>query len=75
MPSDLIHRERLTLDGDGRPVIEWIAGPVFTNLLLADEINRASPKAQAALLEVSEERHVTPLKCAPNDRAPAFAGR
>jgi MoxR-like ATPase len=61
MPSDLIHRERLTLDAEGRPVIEWIAGAVFTNLLLADEINRASPKAQAALLEVSEERHVTPL--------------
>jgi len=61
MPSDLIHRERLTLDEDGRPVIEWLPGPVFTNLLLADEINRASPKAQAALLEVTEERHVTPL--------------
>ncbi len=61
MPSDLIHRERLTLDEEHRPVIEWVPGPVFTNLLLADEINRASPKAQAALLEVSEERHVTPL--------------
>jgi MoxR-like ATPase len=61
MPSDLIQRERLILDAEGRPRIEWVAGPVFTNLLLADEINRASPKAQAALLEVSEERHVTPL--------------
>jgi len=61
LPSDLIQRERLTLDENGRPLIEWLPGPVFTNLLLADEVNRASPKAQAALLEVTEERQVTPL--------------
>jgi MoxR-like ATPase len=61
MPSDLIQRERLNLDGQGRAVIEWRPGPIFTNLLLADEINRASPKAQAALLEVTEERQVSPL--------------
>lgn len=65
MPSDLIQRERLGLDPSGRAVIEWKAGPIFTNLLLADEINRASPKAQAALLEVTEERQVTPLYQAP----------
>ena len=61
MPSDLIHRERLNLDKDGRAAIEWRPGPIFTNVLLADEINRASPKAQAALLEVTEERQVTPM--------------
>ncbi len=37
----------------------WHAGPIFTNVLLADEINRASPKTQSALLEVMEEGHVT----------------
>ena len=61
MPSDLIQRERLNLDEEGHAAIEWRPGPIFTNILLADEINRASPKAQAALLEVTEERQVTPM--------------
>jgi len=42
-----------------RGVFEMVKGPVFTNILLADEINRAPPKTQAALLEVMEERQVT----------------
>jgi len=42
-----------------REVFEFQEGPIFANLVLADEINRASPKTQSALLEVMEERHVT----------------
>jgi MoxR-like ATPase len=43
----------------GRATFEFRPGPVFANVVLADEINRASPKTQAAMLEVMEERHVT----------------
>ena len=46
---------------DGKPVYRFQQGPVFTQLLLADEINRASPKTQSALLEALQERHVTVL--------------
>jgi MoxR-like ATPase len=46
---------------DGRPSYRFQQGPVFTQLLLADEINRASPKTQSALLEALQERHVTVL--------------
>ena len=60
MPSELILKELLVYQGD-RPQIVPKLGPVFANLLLADEINRASPKVSAALLEATEERHVTPL--------------
>ncbi len=61
MPSDVIQRERLELGENDKASIVWHPGPVFTNLLLADEINRASPKTQAALLEVTEELQVTDL--------------
>jgi MoxR-like ATPase len=60
MPTDLTHRERLNMAG-GQARIDWLPGPIFTNVLLADEINRASPKVQAALLEACEERCVTTL--------------
>ncbi len=56
MPSDLVGVN--ILDESGRR-FEYRAGPVFTDLLLADEINRAPPKTQAALLEAMEERQVT----------------
>ena len=46
---------------DGKPTYRFQEGPVFTQLLLADEINRASPKTQSALLEALQERHVTVL--------------
>ncbi|MFT4549179.1 MAG: MoxR-like ATPase [Verrucomicrobiales bacterium] len=46
---------------DGSPTYRFQKGPVFTQLLLADEINRASPKTQSALLEALQERHVTVL--------------
>jgi MoxR-like ATPase len=44
---------------EGSRTFEFIPGPIFANLLLADEINRASPKTQSALLEAMQERHVT----------------
>src|SRR5829696_9008812 len=58
LPSD-ITGSHILQDRDGRKEFAFHAGPVFTNLLLADEINRASPKTQAALLEAMQERCVT----------------
>src|ERR1700680_1497672 len=46
-------------DGDGRKSLGFPPGPIFTNLLLADEINRATPKTQSALLEAMQEKQVT----------------
>jgi MoxR-like ATPase len=60
LPSDIIGSEILNVDQEsGRRNFEFSAGPVFTNLLLADEINRASPRTQSALLEAMQERTVT----------------
>jgi MoxR-like ATPase len=61
MPSDILGSHILQGSDDGRRTMEFHAGPVFTNLLLADEINRASPKTQSALLEAMQERSVTLL--------------
>ena len=58
MPADIIGTE-LVVDRDGRKVFEFAPGPVFTHLLLADEINRATPKTQSALLEAMGEYQVT----------------
>ena len=59
MPSDITGYELLGRDESGAPEMVFREGPVFTNLLLADEINRAAPKTQSALLEAMGERHVT----------------
>src|SRR5499433_668722 len=60
MPSDIIGTEVIEEDrGTGRREIRFIAGPVFANVILADEINRTPPKTQAALLEVMQEYQVT----------------
>ena len=60
MPSDITGYELLRRDGDGAaPGMVFRPGPVFANLVLADEINRAAPKTQSALLEAMAERHVT----------------
>jgi MoxR-like ATPase len=62
MPSDITGYELLGRDGrDGEagPAMVFRPGPVFANLVLADEINRAAPKTQSALLEAMAERHVT----------------
>jgi MoxR-like ATPase len=59
MPADLIGTNVITEAADGRRQFEFQAGPVFTNILLADEVNRATPKTQSALLEAMAEKHVT----------------
>jgi MoxR-like ATPase len=59
MPSDITGYELLGRDEDGKPHMVFREGPVFANLVLADEINRAAPKTQSALLEAMAERHVT----------------
>jgi MoxR-like ATPase len=61
MPSDILGAHILQETNDGRRAMEFHPGPIFTNLLLADEINRASPKTQSALLEAMQERSVTLL--------------
>ena len=58
LPTD-ITGSHILQERDGQKEFVFHAGPVFTNLLLADEINRASPKTQAALLEAMQERRVT----------------
>jgi len=58
MPSDILGMSLLVQDAHGKR-LAFQRGPVFTNLLLADEINRATPKTQAALLEAMEEHTVT----------------
>jgi MoxR-like ATPase len=60
MPSDITGTEVLEQDpATGRRSTRFVKGPVFTNLLLADEINRTPPKTQAALLQAMQERAVT----------------
>ncbi|WP_054658389.1 AAA family ATPase, partial [Stenotrophomonas pictorum] len=60
MPSDILGTELLEEDhGTGKRAFRFQQGPVFTNLLLADELNRTPPKTQAALLEAMQERTVS----------------
>ena len=60
MPSDITGTDILQDDPEtGRRRFTFIAGPIFANIILADEINRTPPKTQAALLEAMQERHVT----------------
>ncbi|MDP6483501.1 MAG: AAA family ATPase, partial [Nitrospinota bacterium] len=60
MPTDILGTEIIEEDrASGHRELRFIPGPIFTNLLLADEINRTPPKTQAALLEAMEERQVT----------------
>ena len=60
MPSDLIGTEVLQEDkATGQRVFKFLQGPLFTHLMLADEINRTTPKTQAALLQAMQERHVS----------------
>jgi len=58
LPSDITGTEILHMDG-GKQVFQFQEGPIFNNLILADEINRAPAKVQAALLEAMQERQVT----------------
>ena len=59
MPADILGSEVLDTDADGRRGFRFIEGPVFCQLLMADEINRASPRTQSALLQAMQEREVT----------------
>src|SRR6056297_751511 len=58
MPADILGSEVLEEDETGRRHFRFIEGPVFTQLLMADEINRASPRTQSALLQAMQERRV-----------------
>ena len=59
MPADILGSEVLDEGPGGRQAFRFIPGPVFAQLLMADEINRASPRTQAALLQAMQERRVT----------------
>jgi MoxR-like ATPase len=59
MPSDILGSEVLEESASGRREFRFIPGPIFCQLLMADEINRASPRTQSALLQAMQERHVT----------------
>lgn len=59
MPADIIGSEVLEEGADGRRSFRFIEGPIFSQLLMADEINRASPRTQSALLQAMQEKHVT----------------
>ena len=59
MPSDIVGTQVLSEGADGRRYFEFKPGPVFANIVLADEINRATPKTQSAVLEAMEEEQVT----------------
>jgi MoxR-like ATPase len=59
MPSDIVGSEVLEESTAGRRGFRFVKGPIFTQLLMADEINRASPKTQSALLQAMQEHHVT----------------
>ncbi len=62
MPADIVGTNILIEDDAGRRRFQFEAGPVFANLVLADEINRATPKTQSAMLEVMQEHSVTVAK-------------
>ena len=62
MPADIVGTTLISEDDAGHKVFRFEAGPIFTNLLLADEINRATPKTQSALLEAMQEHTVTVAK-------------
>jgi MoxR-like ATPase len=59
MPADIVGTQVLDTDADGGRRFEFRKGPVFANLVLADEVNRATPKTQSALLEAMQERAAT----------------
>jgi MoxR-like ATPase len=62
MPSDIVGTNLIVEDETGRRRFQFEAGPIFASLILADEINRATPKTQSAMLEAMQERSVTVAK-------------
>ncbi|HVV74365.1 MAG TPA: AAA family ATPase, partial [Verrucomicrobiae bacterium] len=71
MPADITGTEILQDTGDGRKMV-FVRGPVFANMILADEINRTPPKTQAALLEAMQEHQVTAAGIRHNLEDPFF---
>src|ERR1700691_4551993 len=61
MPSDIVGTQVLA-ESDGKREFNFKAGPIFAHVVLGDEINRATPKTQSAVLEAMEERQVTGLR-------------
>src|SRR4051795_2157150 len=59
MPADVIGTNVIMEDEHGRRNFQFVTGPIFSQIVLADEINRATPKTQSALLEAMQERQVT----------------
>jgi len=59
MPADVLGTHIVSVGTDGRPVMTLQQGPLFGNVILADEINRASPKTQSALLEAMQEKQIS----------------
>jgi MoxR-like ATPase len=59
MPADILGSEVMDQDDSGKRSFRFIQGPIFTQLLMADEINRASPRTQSALLQAMQEYHVS----------------
>jgi MoxR-like ATPase len=62
MPADIVGTNLIVEDENGRRHFQFEAGPIFANLVLADEINRATPKTQSAMLEAMQEHSVTVAK-------------
>ncbi len=62
MPADIVGTNLIVEDDHGRRVFQFEPGPIFASLVLADEINRATPKTQSAMLEAMQERSVTVSK-------------
>jgi MoxR-like ATPase len=62
MPADIVGTNLIVEDESGRRQFQFEPGPIFANLVLADEINRATPKTQSAMLEAMQERSVTVAK-------------
>jgi MoxR-like ATPase len=72
MPADIVGTHIITEDDSGRRVFRFEPGPIFANLVLADEINRATPKTQSALLEAMQEKSVTVARTTHRLEAPFF---
>ncbi|MEW5958134.1 MAG: MoxR family ATPase [Chloroflexota bacterium] len=72
MPADIVGTQIITEDEHGRRLFRFEPGPIFANLVLADEINRATPKTQSALLEAMQEKSVTVARTTHRLEAPFF---
>jgi MoxR-like ATPase len=72
MPADIIGTTLISEDSAGHKSFRFERGPIFANLVLADEINRATPKTQSALLEAMQERTVTVAKTIHKLESPFF---